>query len=204
MVTLQVPFAAAAPEQVHLSVTERPDEMVVWWITEDEPPRSEVRYGTDERQLDKLATSSSVERYRYKGTRMRGGYTSGYINEVVLKDLELGDLQQTYFYKCGDDRNGWSEVFSFRTRPEHPDAPVTFVAHGDQDAGQDDTSRTKEVLEYMVRYHEQSPTDLYLHVGDHSYADGNQHEWDYYGRVMQEYASLVPIVAAVGNREYPH
>lgn len=26
----------------------------------------------------------------------------------------------------------------------------------------------------MLRYNERNPTDLYIHVGDHSYADGNQ------------------------------
>jgi len=189
------------PDQVHLSITDKTDEMVVWWITDNEPRRSEVRYGTSPRLLDKLATSSHVQQYRYQGTRMRGGYTSGYMNEVVLKDLDLDEQQRTIYYKCGDDRNGWSEVFSFKTRPTHPDAPVTFVTHGDQDAGQDDSSRTKEVLDYMLRYNERNPTDLYIHVGDHSYADGNQHEWDLYGKLMQKYVSQVPIVAAVGNHE---
>ena len=43
--------------------------------------------------------------------------------------------------------------------------------------------------------------DLYLHLGDMSYADGDQPEWDKYGEQMEKYAANLPGAAAVGNHE---
>ena len=43
--------------------------------------------------------------------------------------------------------------------------------------------------------------DLYLHLGDMSYADGDQPEWDKYGEQMEKYAAMLPGAAAVGNHE---
>ena len=124
--------AHAKPEQIHLSVTSKLDEVIVWWITDDEPATSTVMWGRSKWNLNETATSKSVERYRYKGLRMRSGYTSGYIHEVIIQDLPVNDSSATLYYKCGDERNGWSDVRSFRTRPGHPDAPVTIAANGDQ------------------------------------------------------------------------
>ena len=120
------------PEQIHLSVSHRRDEVIVFWITEKKPDEgSVVMYGFSKWWLNNTATSNSVRRYSYDGVRMPGGYTSGYINKVVISKLKSDTFPMTYYYKCGDARNGWSEVKSFRTRPMHPDAPVVVAVVGD-------------------------------------------------------------------------
>lgn len=117
--------ATKGPEQVHISVTHKADEVVVFWITERQPSDggSVVMYGHSKWWLNYTATSTSVKRYRYKGVRMREGYTSGYLNKVIISGLKRDSYPKTYYYKCGDPLNGWSEVKSFRTRPTHPDVP---------------------------------------------------------------------------------
>ena len=123
---------AKQPEQIHLSVSHRRDEVIVFWITEKSPAEgSVVMYGLSKWWLNNTATSNSVRRYSYNGVRMPGGYTSGYINKVVISGLKSDTYPMTYYYKCGDPRNGWSEVKSFRTRPMHPDAPVVVSVIGD-------------------------------------------------------------------------
>mmetsp|Transcript_25478 Transcript_25478/g.71249 ORF Transcript_25478/g.71249 Transcript_25478/m.71249 type:complete len:957 (+) Transcript_25478:296-3166(+) len=204
----------AKPEQIHLSVTSQPDQIIVYWITDDEPATSTVNWGRSKWHLNETTTSKSVERYRYKGLRMRSGYTSGYIHEVTLRDLPITDFPQTFYYQCGDENNGWSDIRSFRTRPGHPDVPVIIAANGDQDAGQTEKTecrspskcveetKTVEVMAMMMqRSSGDNATDLFINVGDLSYADGYQPAWDDYGRIMDEFTSHVPMIAAVGNHE---
>jgi len=205
----------AEPEQVHLSITDKNDEIVVWWMTDRQTETSTVRYGLNPDNLNLTATSNKIQQYKYRGIRMRGGYTSPYIHEVVVNGLRRDEYQIRYYYKCGDPSDGWSEVRSFLTRPEHPDVPVTFAALGDTDAGQDDledcrnldrcvpATRTEDVMSMILqRTHNIVPTDLMLHVGDMSYADGNQDHWDSFGRLVQNTTSEVPIITAVGNHEF--
>lgn len=124
-------MARAIPVQIHLSITSRPDETIVFWITEAQPETSTVKYGRHEADLNLTAIGRKLKRYQYRGIGMQQGYRSGFIHEVVISNLQLSDFPVTYFYRCGDEEDGWSEVRSFRTRPWHPDAPVRFAANGD-------------------------------------------------------------------------
>ena len=125
-------WAGEGPKQIHLSVSHEEDKVIVFWITDKEPSKgSVVMFGNSKQGLNFTATSNTVKRYSYKGLRMQEGYTSGYINKVVIADLMRGALPLTYYYKCGDPVNGWSEVKTFRTRPTHPDATVVVAITGD-------------------------------------------------------------------------
>ena len=124
-------MSAALPVQIHLSLTSKPDEMIVYWITEDQPASSRVEYGLKKWDLRMVALGRQLERYQYQGIRKREGYRSGFIHEVVIRALPVVFQPLTIFYRVGDPDDGWSDIRSFRTRSVLQDAPIRFAFNAD-------------------------------------------------------------------------
>eukprot|EP00873_Tetraselmis_striata_P019460 jgi/Tetstr1/439724/TSEL_028143.t1 len=161
--------------QVHIQLTNRPDEMVVWWVTE-EAVGSVAEYKLESSAQWLRATNySGPYRYNHLDNNHRP-YTSGWIHEVVLPDLALN--RQTYLYRARvsrDDEYPWSKTYWFSTRSDEPDAEVKIAALGDQDLPTSPDGRAADSVmdALMERF---SSFDFVLHMGGLAYAQGDQPE----------------------------
>jgi hypothetical protein len=80
---------------------------------------SQVQYGTSSGRYTNLV-EGSWSSYFYKK------YSSGALHTVLLEGLEP---DTTYYYQCGNDKDGWSDEFSFTTAPPSPDTTVGSCFH---------------------------------------------------------------------------
>jgi len=181
---------SAEPEQVHLSTTGIPGEMVVQWGTEEDtmvscPSDNIVEYGTDN---DNLNLSEN-------------GNSNMYLWTTCTHTTQLQNLNPntTYYYRVGGE-DEWSSVYSFKTIEETPDK-ITIGAIADHGT----SSNAQETTSNM----ENENLDLVIHPGDISYANGagsgngigDQSVWDEYQNQIEALASKYPHMYAPGNHE---
>eukprot|EP01126_Amoeba_proteus_P044311 TRINITY_DN4919_c0_g2_i1.p1 TRINITY_DN4919_c0_g2~~TRINITY_DN4919_c0_g2_i1.p1 ORF type:complete len:400 (+),score=68.84 TRINITY_DN4919_c0_g2_i1:74-1273(+) len=175
------------PEQIHIAVTNKQDEMSVTWLTQSNVTSPLVQFG-----LDPTKFSSSVLAYTTKQYTFLV-YTSGYIHYARLSGLQPN---LRYYYRVGNsETDDWSDVFHFSTGRQ---LPISFFATGDvgttpycQDCG--------NVIGGMVDYDKKNPVNFVAHSGDLSYANGYQPVWDQWLNQLQPLASHLPYMVAVGN-----
>jgi hypothetical protein len=112
--------ATAAPKWIRLSIVHDASQtMTVAWHT-TAAAGTKVQYGTDAANLTQPAT----------GTSALGPGAFGTIHEAEMTGLSPGTK---YYYRVGDDADGWSSVLSFVTAPPpHQDCgKLRFVFLGD-------------------------------------------------------------------------
>jgi hypothetical protein len=115
------------PQQIRLSLNLRQDEMTVSWVTPYWAGTSLVSYGTvnDVNELRQRVWTQDNDKYDFKG---------GYGNQFYARSVKLTGLEQatTYFYRVGNDKQGWSSIFNFRARAADINATTTFAVVADQ------------------------------------------------------------------------
>ncbi|CAN1277276.1 Purple acid phosphatase 22 [Linum perenne] len=168
--------SASEPQQVHISMVGK-DHIRVTWITEDKQVQSSVQYGKEPGRYDANASGEHTS-YKYFS------YTSGKIHHVKIGPLEPDTV---YYYQCG----GHGSELTLKTPPSN--YPIEFAVVGD--LGQ--TEWTKSTLDSI----NSTNYDMFLLPGDLSYADGDQHLWDSFGRLVEPYASQRPWMVTEGNHE---
>lgn len=94
------------------------------WVTEEETRTSKVQFGTSRTALGEEAWSAVQWQYNFKNS-----YVSGFIHKVILRDLMPG---VRYYYRVGDDDDGWSPVYWFKTRQNSYDSTVRLATLADQ------------------------------------------------------------------------
>jgi hypothetical protein len=124
----------AEPQQVHISVVEDdPTSLQFFWMTDRRTDSSEVQYSPSSTVVSgtqQLLRSRVLKPDRRSQRRHSfRGYSSPFIHRVVVSGLEH---DTAYSYRVGDYLDGYSPLYTFRTRPGDPDATVTFVWFGDQ------------------------------------------------------------------------
>eukprot|EP00475_Leptophrys_vorax_P018463 TRINITY_DN2525_c0_g1_i1.p1 TRINITY_DN2525_c0_g1~~TRINITY_DN2525_c0_g1_i1.p1 ORF type:complete len:382 (+),score=82.41 TRINITY_DN2525_c0_g1_i1:280-1425(+) len=117
-------------------------------------------------------------------------YRSGEIHFVTVKGLKPSTK---YYYVCGD-QSELSKEYSFVT-PHNKPTKVSFGLIGD--IGQTKNSQ----LTGKSMFTDPEGIDLILHVGDLSYADGEQPRWDTYGRMFEYISATIPWMVFPGNHE---
>eukprot|EP01121_Diplochlamys_sp_Union-15-3_P003024 TRINITY_DN1285_c0_g1_i1.p1 TRINITY_DN1285_c0_g1~~TRINITY_DN1285_c0_g1_i1.p1 ORF type:complete len:505 (+),score=80.78 TRINITY_DN1285_c0_g1_i1:262-1776(+) len=184
------------PQQIHLSVTDKPSEMVVMWITRDKL-NSVVQYGTTSKHYNMNATGT-ISTY----SAGIDGWT-GWIHTVILENLEPFTK---YYYICGNTDN-WSTEYSFTTAPTDPSSEAfhsnIFAVAADMGTY---IPMGWAVAERMEEDNLSRKFSLALHIGDVCYAGvGDDWEleeiWDVWEDQVQGIAANVPYMFAVGNHE---
>ncbi|XP_016510441.1 putative inactive purple acid phosphatase 2 [Nicotiana tabacum] len=198
------------PEQVHLALTGREDEMRVMFVTPD-GKESYVRYGLTRNALDRVV-GTRVVRYEREdmcdapANSSIGWRDPGYIHDGVMVNLEKG---KKYYYQVGSDSGGWSTIYSFVS--QNGDSGETFAfLFGDMGTAtpyltflrtQDESSSTIKWISRDIEALGDKPA-LISHIGDISYARGYSWLWDNFFSQVEPLASRVPYHVCIGNHEY--
>lgn len=185
-------------EQVHLSLTDKPNEVVITWSTKEMTEDSLVEYGPGPPIMHvETGNMTYFEECGKEGCRKQ------YIHRVKLSNLENN---MTYIYHAGSTDGGWSPMFHFKTPPasvepgyEHTDglyAPHVLV-FGDLGTL---NAKALPYLEEELLYHR---IDGVIHVGDFAY----DMDWesgalgDAFMRQIEPIAAYVPYMTCPGNHE---
>jgi hypothetical protein len=192
--------AADEPQQIHIALAGKdengnPNGMAVSWQTLNDTITSIVKYGVDRNNLDSSATGTSST------------YFETYDHHVVLENLQSNTY---YYYQCGDDISGWSDIFTFTTAPAGTTASdfeeFTLAVIGDM--GVQFSKNTMQLLKDLADKQEYK---FIWHVGDISYADDGflthplkftyESIWNEYMNEVQDFTSKFPYMVLPGNHE---
>ncbi|RLN02479.1 hypothetical protein BBJ28_00012813 [Nothophytophthora sp. Chile5] len=197
--------AFTTPKQGHIAFTSHVDEMAVMFNSaSDETPV--VTYGLDPGALTQHVEGHSAT---YKASDLcnrPANLTSqqwfrdpGNMHTVILTKLQLGTR---YFYRFGSEKDGWSSVYSFMSRPDPSVKHAKFLAYADMGVDGAPAATSTAVRSY------QDVVDGYdgflLHFGDISYARGHAHMWDEFFHIIEPYATRLPYMVSIGNHEYDY
>jgi 3',5'-cyclic AMP phosphodiesterase CpdA len=171
-------ISADPPQNIHLSWTDNSSTtMTITWQTVSDV-RSSVEYGINETELfsDTDAPSSLKTDY-------------GIIHEKTIKGLQPGT---GYYYRCGGNDGGWSEIHAFSTAPSQ--GPFSFAVLGDT---QNDRSIRRNIAAAIWK----SKPLFIIHCGDLTNAGGSKKLWTEWFEDMGELVAEIPIMPVMGNHE---
>ena len=182
------------PQQVHISYTDEPTEMMITWVTLSIPDIATIKYSLalDYPILTSNTSSNNITQFVDDGPLHRVIY----INRVLLTDLTIGG---EYFYVCGTEKYGWSSVYQFTTMrnfTEFGEYP-RIIFYGDLG---DTNSISLSSIQNMV---ETTDINAILHIGDFAYdlLDNNGLVGDQFMMDIEPIAAYTPYMTAVGNHE---
>lgn len=177
----------ATPEQIHLALTDKSDEMSITWITPNDVSNAAVAFGLDSKNLNQKTLASPTNQHYY----FLPTYKSGAIHYAVITGLQPG---KQYFYQVGSDNATWSDIFTFSTNRDYP---LNILVTGDMG----DVAESHQVVQSMLKMNQANSYNFLIHSGDLSYANGYQPIWDSWANMVQPLAVQVPYMASVGNHE---
>jgi len=154
--------ALSIPTQISLTYGSSPEEMVISWAETVNSTDSVVQYGESIDELTRYV-QPSVTNYQYLT------YTSPFLYTAVVTDLLVGN--KVYYYKIGSEKEGYSDVYNFKSHPGLLVEGVTFHILGDVGQTTDNSVNTmKQIVDDEVRAEISGGV---LMMGDLSYADGD-------------------------------
>lgn len=208
LANLTVPLrdSVCTPRQGHLSLTENEDEMLVIYNSGCTKVLPSVKFGTSSNSYTDVVSGQSVTYNASDMCHLPATLTlqpwfrdPGFIHRVLLSELELGT---TYYYRFGNDVDGWSHEYSFHTRPPLGSPTANFIAYADM--GIDPQPSAIGVASWIPIEIQNGFDDFLLHFGDISYARGQAWIWERFFSMIEPYATRMPYMISVGNHEYDH
>eukprot|EP01133_Synstelium_polycarpum_P011569 gene11569-13502_t len=207
-----VAYGQAPPQTIKLSLTQKPNEMLVSWHTASAAPESVVHFSFSKTSLQALVSgkrapsgSSPVVTVNGTSTAYGSELWTGFANTVLLTSLQSSS---TYFYMCGSGMSseGLSSIFQFKTSAFANSSstavtPFTAAIYADMGYGGGYNNTVSALLKNLNKY------DVIFHIGDISYADydkveqGNQTIWNDFLNTLQPITSKVPYMTAPGNHD---
>ncbi|KAI6212748.1 hypothetical protein M3Y94_00065600 [Aphelenchoides besseyi] len=174
------------PEQIHLSLGDHPNSMVIQWVTFDlghGPPYVDFGF-QKQRFISRLY--ADMETFVFEGI-------TRYMYTAELKNLEYNT---TYYYQAGTDEF-MSSIYDFRTFPSGSDFSYRVCIFGDLGV---DNGVSSSFLKDAA---ERREFDLFIHVGDIGY-DLHTNKGmvgDEFMRGMESIAARFPYLVIAGNHE---
>eukprot|EP01088_Endostelium_zonatum_P014888 TRINITY_DN342_c0_g1_i1.p1 TRINITY_DN342_c0_g1~~TRINITY_DN342_c0_g1_i1.p1 ORF type:complete len:499 (-),score=76.96 TRINITY_DN342_c0_g1_i1:47-1543(-) len=180
------------PEQIHLSLTKDPSQMVITWVTSTSITTSYAYYSL---QGSTPSTSILAKTYTYT--------TAGWLGNIHTATLPKLLPFTSYSYRVGSFNGGWSQTFNFTTRGNvSTNSPLTFpISFGVVADLGTVSAGANETIDNLIREVSHSKWNGIIHAGDISYADGYQGRWDEFLRKVQPMTTSIPYITAPGNHE---
>ncbi|GBG06942.1 hypothetical protein PAT3040_01484 [Paenibacillus agaridevorans] len=173
------------------------------WVTDPKVTDSEIVYGTSPTLTDGVSVSATMstpkeEDIIISNTKRPNEFTPINSFNVVIRDLTP---EQEYFYKVGNETDGYSAVASFTAAADPAkNKPFSFVVTPDTQ-GYDVKSyeNTAKMFDHIKE--KEADAAFLLHTGD-IVEDGNSsYEWQYFFDAAQNLLDTMPIVATPGNHD---
>lgn len=177
---------SSQPEQVHLSITADPTQMMITWVTLTATNTTQAEFGIS--SFDRSA-SGQQETFVDGGSAAR----TIYMHRALLTGLLSG---QRYLYRVGSEL-GWSDVFFFTATRQGWTWPARFAVYGDMG------NTNGKSIPYLQKEAQGGDFDMVLHVGDFAYnMDSNDAKvGDDFMRQVEPIAAYVPYMTCPGNHE---
>lgn len=178
--------ATTKPEQIHLSLGDNVNEMMVTWNTRDPVDSVAVEYG----KINLVNTQ--------KGYSRKFGHTiqqEQYVHRAKMINLEPHAI---YKYRVGCSSGNWSETYSFRTLQSGQEWSPNIILYGDMGV-ENAVSLPNLKTEVSSGQH-----DLIFHIGDIGY-DMYEQEGavgDAFMNMIEPVAARIPYMTCVGNHEW--
>lgn len=180
---------SAQPMRIHLSFGETSDNrnavVNVVWSDQKTATNSMVKFGLSSENLNNKKIAIQTE----------------YGSELVLKAfLESLKPSSVYYYRCGSEITGWSDVMSFKTAPETGEKkPFKVGIFGDTQNNEfnEDFGKTKEIVRLLTA----EKPDFTLHMGDIVNNGSVESGWIGLLNAIQPLASFSPMMATLGNHD---
>lgn len=176
------------PQQIHISATGDPTQMMVTWNTFNSTNKSVVEFGPSEK-LTKTAVGYSTK-FVDPGEEQRVQF----IHRVLLTKLTPG---HQYTYHCGSPE-GWSPLFTFKALKSGSDWSPRLAVYGDMG------NENAQSLGRLQEETQKGMYDAFLHVGDFAYDfnEDNGRIGDSFMRQIESIAAYVPYMTCTGNHEH--
>ena len=190
-------WAVDLPTQVHIALAGadsngNSNKLAVSWNTVNQTTTSIVKYSTTSGVYTETASGKS------------SAYYESFNHHVVLNTLTPST---NYYYIVGDDTEGWSKEFTFKSAPTTDlRENFSFLVYGDLGVVNGDP--TKDYID-----NSKDSIELIWHAGDASYADDSflhkgcvtkfcyEDTLDEYMSGIEPWASKVPYMVTPGNHE---
>jgi len=206
-ITVPARDTLGTPKQGHVGFTDGVDEMMVTYVTGSKSYAPSVRYGTTSGEYTQTVTGETTTYSAddlcddpSNSTAQQWFRDPGFIHRVLLKGLQPNTI---YFYQFGNDDEGWSLEWTFKSRPTAETRKTKFIAYADMSCdpspGGGHPTVERALLDMTEGYR-----DFALHFGDLSYALGQAWYWDLWFRIIEPMAAQIPYMVSVGNHEYDH
>ena len=182
------------PQQIHLSYTNDPTEMMITWVTLRNTTNATVKYSLSTKYpiLTERVDTNNITNFTDDGSLKR----TIFINRVKLSKLTVGGQ---YYYVCGTEEYGWSSLYTFTAMRDFSDTGEYphIIFYGDFG---DTNSVSLSNIETIIETEE---IDSILHIGDFAYDlhDDNGLVGDKFMIDIEPIAAYVPYMTAVGNHE---
>jgi acid phosphatase type 7 len=184
-------FCFAQPKGIHISwngekKVSNSTTMGITWLN-DLQEAGEVKYGTDINNLKKR--SSAKEKY------VDDLHT--YISKVTLMKLKPGT---DYFYKVGSEKNGYSQIYKFRTAPVKGKINRTVIgiwSDTQNNKGNFDFEQTDSIVKQMSKF----AFDFTIHNGDIVENGSIEKSWKGFFNVAQPLNANYPFMSVTGNHD---
>jgi hypothetical protein len=174
-------LAAFAPEQLRLSLTNDPTQMLITWMTPHETPSSHVEY------VHALAESNMrVNTVPAKQSTYTGASVS--VHRALLTDLRPNSV---YRYRVGWGTQ-MSDTYYFKTRAAAAapaEAKIALFA---------DMGTWGGVVDFLPFLGNDLEVDAAFHLGDLSYGK-DEATWNLWGKMLEPVAARLPYMVIPGN-----
>lgn len=190
---LQGLLSFAQPKGIHISwngdkKVSTSSTMSITWLN-DKKDAGRAMYGTE----------SNVLTQRGKGRRKYINDLKAYVTKVTLYKLKPATY---YYYKVGSHRNGWSEVYKFRTGPAAGDKSKIVVGIW-SDTQNGSGNSNFEVTDSMVKQIGRNKDAYYftVHNGDIVENGSIADSWKKLFNVTQSVNANYPFMSVTGNHD---
>ena len=177
-------------ESVHLSWNSEKEQateetMAITWFSKG-LTRGMVKYGTDRKLLQS-----------HPAVGTHSAFMNTYIYKADLTKLKTSTL---YYYQCGSEKSGWSEIYTFQTAPRLGSKTGFMVGvWGDTQDNEFNTSFQKSAaIVQQIRKH---PVNFTIHMGDIVNNGSQVSSWDLLFRTTEPINAFAPFMPVTGNHD---